>query len=92
MSDMFAPRAAHHQRRDGSFVRTVRSNAFRMTPDRSLDFLYLRTCAVYRLLKSGRIDKAAAIALANRPLRRGYKSRNYLNATIEIWLAGPLAN
>lgn len=71
-------------------------NLFRCTPDRSLDRIYLRTCAVYRLLKHGHIDKTKAIELADRPLRRGspafpqYKQRGYLNGTIEIWLSGPL--
>jgi hypothetical protein len=71
-------------------------NVFRCTPDRSLDRIYLRTCAVYRLLKHGRIDKAKAIELADRPLRPGskrypqFKSKGYLNGTIEIWLNGPL--
>jgi hypothetical protein len=33
-------------------------NVFRCTPDRSLDRYYLRTCAIYRLLKHGHVDKA----------------------------------
>lgn len=61
-------------------------NVFRCTPDRSLDRLYLRTCALYRLLKTGRIDKAQAKALSRRRIRGHYKQRDgYLDATIELW-------
>lgn len=72
-------------------------NLFRCTPDRSLDRLYLRTCAIYRLLKAGRIDKARALQLQNRRYASREAStgrctppRDYLTKTIEIWLAGPL--
>jgi hypothetical protein len=54
-------------------------NAFRMTPDGSLDRVYLRTCAIYRLLKGGWIGQRRAIEIAPR-----------LTATIEIWKNGPL--
>ena len=78
MHDLFDD-GPFHRSRDGRTVRTVWSNAFRMTPDGSLDRPYLRTCAIYRLLKNGRIDKRRAIEIAPR-----------LTATIEIWLNGPL--
>lgn len=65
-------------------------NCFRMTPDRSLDRYYLRTCAIYRLLKHGHIDKAGARQLARRPIPHTYAKPNRLDGTIEIWLAGPL--
>ena len=73
-------------------------NAFRMTRDRTLDRQYLRTCAIYRLLKSRRIDKAGAVALQGRRYRaqetstgRNAPPQGYLTKTIEIWLAGPLS-
>ena len=65
-------------------------NVFRCTPDGGLDAVYLRTCAIYRLLKNGHIDRDKAIELSFRPMRRGYKQRYNLGATIDIWLAGPL--
>lgn len=72
-------------------------NLFRCTRDGSLDRYYLRTCAIYRLLKAGRIDKAGALELARRPIKRlkpwqytHAKRGAWLDATIEIWLAGPL--
>ena len=55
-----------------------------------LDRQYLRTCTVYRLLKSGRIGQSQANEIANRPLRAGSKPRDYLRGTIEIWRSGPL--
>jgi hypothetical protein len=61
-----------------------------MTPDRSLDRYYLRTCAIYRLLKHGRIDKAGALAIARRPIRGVHAKPNRLDGTIELWLSGPL--
>jgi hypothetical protein len=67
-------------------------NAFRMTHDRSLDRYYLRTCAIYRLLKGGHVDKAGALAIAGRPIRGIYAKPDRLNGTIELWLAGPLRN
>lgn len=74
-------------------VETVRSNAFRMTPDRSLDMVYLRVCAIYGLLKRGKIDKAQAIELSRRRIRHTHKQPpDWLVATIEIWLNGPLRN
>lgn len=61
-------------------------NAFRMTDDGSLDTVYMRTCAIYRLLKSKRIGEAGAKELAARPIRRAYKRNpNHLDATIAIW-------
>ena len=65
-------------------------NAFRCTPDRSLDRYFLRTCAIYRLLKRGHVDKAGAMALARRPVPGIFTKPNRLDATIEIWLKGPL--
>jgi hypothetical protein len=65
-------------------------NVFRCTPDRSLDRYYLRTCAIYRLLKNGHVDKAGAMQLARRPIRGMRVSQTRLDGTIEIWLAGPL--
>lgn len=67
-------------------------NVFRCTPDRALDRYYLRTCAIYRLLKAGRIDKAGAKALARRKIRGVYAKPDRLDGTIEIWLNGPLAH
>lgn len=59
-------------------------NIFRCTKDGSLDKQYLRTCAVYRLLKAGRIGKERAIELM--------RQRHISNAqgTVELWLAHPL--
>jgi hypothetical protein len=65
-------------------------NVFRCTPDKSLDRFFLRTCAIYRLLKSGRVDKDGAKKLARRPIRGTYAKPDRLDGTIEIWLAGPL--
>ena len=62
-------------------------NVFRMR-DGTLDRVYLRTCAIYRLLKHGLIGKAVAKELAARPFRnlsvRPGRER-YLDSTIEIW-------
>jgi hypothetical protein len=66
------------------------SNAFRMTRSGKLDRYYLRTCAIYRLLKHGHVDKAGALALARRPVPGCYAQPKRLDATIEIWLKGPL--
>lgn len=65
------------------------TNAFRMTRDGSLDTVYLRTMAIYRLLKNKCIGEAQAILLADRPLRRGFRDRS-LSATISIWKRGPI--
>lgn len=66
-------------------------NVFRMTPDKSLDRLYLRTCAIYRLLKGGKIGQARAIELQRLPIRGVAKqSPNRLTGLIEIWKQGPL--
>lgn len=58
-------------------------NLFRCTTDGSLDKQYLRTCAVYKLLKQGRIDKTRAVELltVSKPIR-----------IVELWLSGPLKN
>jgi hypothetical protein len=77
--------------RDGQLVTTIHSNVFRMTWNRSLDRVYLRTCAIYRLLKIGRIDKAGALELARRRIKGCHVAANRLDGTIELWLAGPLA-
>lgn len=74
------------------------NNLFRCTPDRSLDRLYLRTCAIYRLLKLRRIDKAQALELQNKRYAsreastgRSAPPNGYLTKTIDIWLSGPLS-
>ena len=69
-ADLFTIPPGHHLNRAGLIVPTVRTNVFRMTPDRSLDRVYLRTCAIYRLLKSQRItfDQAFTIAPKLRPI------------------------
>lgn len=80
---------------------TVLSNAYRITPDRSLDRQFLRTCAIYRLLKWRKIDRQKALELQNRPYRARESStgrtsppRDYLTGTIDIWLGdkGPLSD
>jgi hypothetical protein len=78
-ADLFVIPPGHHQTRDGRVVKTVRRNAFRNPITGKLDREYLRTCAIYRLLKHRKITKAQALAIAPR-----------LRATIEIWLNGPL--
>ena len=65
-------------------------NAFRMTPDRSLDRVFLRTCAIYRLLKVGWIGQGEALEMQNRKWRKGGAPRGYLSDTIRIWKDGPL--
>ena len=55
-----------------------------------LDRQYLRTCAVYRMLKHNRIGQAEANEIANRRIRGVGWHENYLRGTIEIWKAGPL--
>lgn len=64
------------------------TNAFRMRNGR-LDMVYLRTCAIYRLLKNGRIDRTGALEIAARPVRGEWK-RPDITRTIELWLDGPL--
>lgn len=56
-------------------------NLFRCTPDGRLDREYLRTCAVYKLLKKGIIDKrrACELLLVSNP-----------KALVELWLKYPL--
>jgi hypothetical protein len=56
-------------------------NLFRCTPDGRLDREYLRTCAVYKLLKRGCVNKTRAVELLKCPKPL---------ATVEIWLSGPL--
>jgi len=64
-------------------------NIFRCTPDKSLDRPYLRTCAIYRLLKNGRIrSRARALELLEQ--RHGKHENRHLDALISIWLNGPL--
>jgi hypothetical protein len=58
-------------------------NAFRHTRTGALDREYLRTCAVYRLLRQGRIGAARAVDLLTCPVR-------IRRAVVEIWKAGPL--
>ena len=66
-------------------------NVFRCTPDRSLDLEYLRICAIYKLLKIGRIGKSEAIELSHRRIRGVPKKYpGWLTPTIELWLSGPL--
>ena len=65
-------------------------NAFRITPDRSLDREYLRVCAVYQCIKRYRIGRDKARLIANRRIRGVYKKPGWLDATIEIWFNGPL--
>ena len=56
-------------------------NLFRCTPDNKLDREYLRTCAVYKLLKKGIIGKrrACELLLVSKP-----------KALVELWVSGPL--
>ncbi len=61
-------------------------NSFhRGTLDGSLDREYLRTCAVYRLLKSGRIGRAKAASLLT-------CAKNTRVSVVEMWKSGPLPN
>lgn len=76
---------ARNQRRRAYAGKGVSMNAFRCTQDKSLDRLYLRTCAIYRLLKSKRIGMAQALELQNLPIKGVYKKPDYLKGTIEIW-------
>lgn len=66
-------------------------NLFRCTLDRSLDRVYLRTCAIYRLLKNKRIGFAQAVEMQDRRSQgRTVVRKGYLTGTIEIWRSGPL--
>lgn len=65
-------------------------NVFRCTPDRSLDREFLRTCAIYRLLKRGYINRDEAKQIARRRVRGCHTKPERLDGTIEIWLNGPL--
>lgn len=60
-------------------------NCFYMTLDNRIDRRYLRTCTIYRLLKSGRIGAKEGNEIANRPIRGTAKPKDYLKVTIEIW-------
>lgn len=60
-------------------------NLFRCTPDRSLDRKYLRTCAVYRLLKRQRIGKARALVLLAEK-----HGRADMLPLVELWRAHPI--
>ncbi len=55
-----------------------------------LDRQYLRTCTIYRMLKSGRIGQAQANEIADRKIRGFPKHDGYLKGTIELWKNGPL--
>jgi hypothetical protein len=65
-------------------------NAFRMTPDGSLDREYLRICAIFRLLKHQRITFEQALEIADRPIKGCYRRPGWLANTIAIWKAGPI--
>ena len=66
-------------------------NAFRMmTPRGKLDRVYLRTCALWRLLKAGHITPEQAKELADRPIRGYWRKPGWLVNTIDIWTKGPL--
>jgi len=65
-------------------------NAFRCTPDRSLDRYYLRTCAIYRLLKNGGVNRFEAKQVARREIRGMHVKSDRLDGLIDIWLSGPL--
>lgn len=62
-------------------------NMFRCTPDKSLDKVYLRTCAVYKLLKQRKIGKQRAIELLTIQESKYTDTRKNL---VELWLAHPL--
>lgn len=65
-------------------------NAYRCTKDGGLDRKYLRVCAVYRLLKAGRIGAARAVELlAQRHTEAEMKS---LRGTLDLWRAGQIRN
>ena len=66
-------------------------NAFRMTPDRSLDRDYLRTCAIYRLIKTGRINKTRAKEIARLPVNGMRLKPDRIDATIDLWKFPPLS-
>lgn len=68
-------------------------NCYRMTRDGSLDREYLRTSAIYRLLKRRKIDRARAIELQSHRYANGKGSPRdgYLTKTIDMWLSGPLS-
>ncbi len=62
-------------------------NEFRKRDGR-LDRVYLRVCAIWRLLKSHRIDWTAAKAYAARPIK-GVHGHNVLR-TVEVWQGSAL--
>lgn len=60
-------------------------NIFRLTRDAPLDRKYLRTCAVYKLLKRQRIGfKCALKLLAER------HGKENMRPLVELWRAGPI--
>lgn len=73
------------------------ANCFRNPKDGTLDRQYLRTCAIYRLLKHKHIGQAEALQMQNRKWRKGAvhyfrPQPDYLTKTIEIWKNGPLSD
>lgn len=62
-------------------------NAFRCTPDKSLDRKYLRVCVVYRLMRKQIIGKARALELLAQ--RHTPAEMKTLHATVELWISGP---
>ena len=64
----------------------IAGNAFRITPDGSLDKEYLRICAIYRRMSNGRITAARARELSRRPIRGCCKkSDGWRDNAISIW-------
>lgn len=64
-------------------------NAFRM-PDGKLDKVYMRTCAIYRLLRNKHITVEQAKEIANRPIRGAWRQQGWLDNTIAIWVRAKL--
>lgn len=56
----------------------------------AMDRPYMRTCAIYRLLKGDHIGYAQAVALSERRIRGAHKREGWLVPTIQIWRHGPL--
>lgn len=68
---------------------------FHCTHDKKLDRSYLRVCAVYRLLKTRRVNKARAVELLVTHRRIRFQQGQCMpvrdaTALVELWLAGPL--
>lgn len=64
----------------------ISGNAFRITPDGSLDMEYLRICAIWRLMSNGHVTAAQAKDLSHRPIRGcSKKSNGWLDSAIDIW-------